>query len=150
MPWRSLHSGGRLILTQRGNGRGGANGERSTAAFRSGARRFFSAGLYRTRFGGKLAAFFCSPACFVHLAAARNSHAVRGNILRNGGPCRDESAVSNSNRRDQSGVAADENFITDAGGVFVEAVVIAGDGSGANICLRADFRVAEIGEMHGL
>ena len=47
-------------------------------------------------------------------------------------------------------VGADEHVRADLGAVLVDAVVIAGDGAGADIGARADACVADIGEVIGL
>src|SRR6185312_14993055 len=53
-------------------------------------------------------------------------------------------------RSDELRITADERPVFDRGLVLVHAVVVAGDGAGADVDLRADLRVAEIGEMHRL
>jgi hypothetical protein len=50
-------------------------------------------------------------------------------------------------RRDQRGVGADESALADQRLVLEEAVVVAGDGAGAEIGVGADMGVADIGEM---
>ena len=52
-----------------------------------------------------------------------------------------------AHRRDEGGVRADEGARADLGPVLVEAVVIAGDGAGADIGLGPDRGIAEIGEV---
>ena len=61
----------------------------------------------------------------------------------------DVSAISDFHRSHKRGIASDENA-TANGGVFVHAIVIAGDGACADVGFAADARVAEIGKVHGL
>ena len=50
-------------------------------------------------------------------------------------------------RRYELGIGANENIIFDNSAVFVGAIVITGDRSGANIDTRTDAAIAEIGKM---
>ena len=62
----------------------------------------------------------------------------------------DVGAVAEPDWSDEDGIAADEDAIADGGWMFGEAVVIAGDGAGADVGFVADFGVADIGKMRGL
>ena len=59
----------------------------------------------------------------------------------------DIGAVADRDRRHQRRVGADEGARADVGLVLAEAVVIAGDGAGADVGPCADARVADIGQM---
>ncbi len=50
-------------------------------------------------------------------------------------------------RRDQRRIGADEGARADLGAVLVEAVVVAGDGAGADVGFGAHVGVADIGEV---
>ena len=59
-------------------------------------------------------------------------------------------ACADLHRCDQSAVRADEEISADFGPVFGDAVIVAGDGSSADIGAGADAGVPDIGEMVGL
>ncbi len=52
--------------------------------------------------------------------------------------------------RDESRITSDEGTVFDHGCVLVSAIVVASDGSGADVHACANFRVAEIGKVVGL
>src|SRR5690606_29196037 len=52
---------------------------------------------------------------------------------------------ADGHRRHQRRIGADEGAILDGGDELVDAVVVAGDGAGADIDAAADHRIAEIG-----
>src|SRR5216684_3390620 len=95
-------------------------------------------------FGRKLAAFARRPAGLVDLPATGNRESVGGNVVSDRRSCRHVPAIADAQRRYQRGVAADKHSIADSRGIFVKAIVIAGDGSPAEVGFRANFRVAEI------
>ncbi len=77
------------------------------------------------------------PAFFGDLAAASNGEGVGGDIFCDAGTGADVGAVADGDGRDERGVTADEDALADAGDVLVDAVVVAGDGAGADVgCLR--------------
>ena len=90
------------------------------------------------------------PAVLVLLAAARDARAPRGHVLRDRRPGGDVGARADADRRDQLRIAADEGAVVDDRRVLRRAVVVAGDRAGADVHLRADRRVAEVGEVVGL
>src|SRR5262245_53282591 len=59
----------------------------------------------------------------------------------------DVGVVGDADGRDQLRVAADLHARADARAVLLEAVVVAGDGSGADVAVRADLTVAEVGQV---
>ena len=65
-------------------------------------------------------------------------------------PAADIGAVADRHRRDQRRIRADEDAGADLGAVLGEAVIVAGDGAGADIGFGADAGIADIGEMVGL
>src|SRR5262249_39670028 len=71
-------------------------------------------------------------------------------VLRHRGAGGDVGVVRHRDRRDELGVAADLHACADAREVLLEAVVVAGDGPGADVRIRADLAIAEIGEVVGL
>ena len=58
--------------------------------------------------------------------------------------------MADGDGRDQNNVAADHDVFTDGGFVLVKTVVIGGDGAAGIIRARADFGVADIGQVVGL
>ena len=58
--------------------------------------------------------------------------------------------LADRDRRHQRAVGADEGAGADHRLVLAEAVVVAGDGAGADIGARADFDIAQIGQVIGL
>ncbi len=59
----------------------------------------------------------------------------------------DDRAVADRDRRHQSGVRTDEGARADDRAILPEPVVIAGDGAGADVGLRPDRGVADVGQM---
>ena len=62
----------------------------------------------------------------------------------------DGRARADRHRRDQLGVGSDVHVVLDDGAVLVRAVVVAGDGAGADVDVAADARVADVGQVVGL
>jgi hypothetical protein len=58
--------------------------------------------------------------------------------------------VAHADRSYERGIAADENVIADLGLMLRYAVVIAGDGAGADVRLAADGSIAEVGQVQSL
>src|SRR5690348_14106887 len=90
------------------------------------------------------------PPFFHNLAGAAQGQGIGRDIFGDGGGGGHVRTLSNTNRRNQNAVAAYEHAIFDNGLVLVHAVVVAGDGSGADIYFLTDFRVSKIGQMVGL
>ena len=65
--------------------------------------------------------------------AAANCERVRRHIFRDARARADVRTITQSERRNQGGIAADEDPFANLGAVFSEAVVIAGDAAGADI-----------------
>src|SRR6266403_6329837 len=101
-------------------------------------------------FGRQFAPALRGPACFISLTAARDSQGIRWDVFGDRGTRRDIRPIADSNRRNQRGIASDKNFVADVRRKFVEAVVVAGNRTSADVCFRADLRNAEIGEVHRL
>ena len=70
---------------------------------------------------------------------------IRRHVLGDDRARADIGAVADLDRRDQRRVRADERALADVGAVLGRAVVVAGDGAGADIGARADARVADVG-----
>ena len=81
------------------------------------------------------------------LPAARDSKRVGLDRLGDDRARSDIGAVANRDRGDKCRVRADEGAGADVGPVLGEAVVVAGDGSGADVGVRPDPRVADVGQM---
>ncbi len=47
-------------------------------------------------------------------------------------------------------VAADKNTVLDNGLVFIDTIVVAGDGTAADVDIAAEVGIADIGQMAGL
>src|SRR5581483_1385524 len=90
------------------------------------------------------------PARDGRLAHARNRELSRGRVLGERGPGAQRRAAADAHRRDELGVRADEDVVLDDRAVLVGAVVVAGDGAGADVDVPADLAVADVGEMVGL
>src|SRR5215472_8317519 len=100
--------------------------------------------------GGQFVSFSASPAGLVGLAAARDAQGIGGHVVGDGRARGHVRAVADPYRRDQSRIAADEDLIPDRGGLFVKAIVIAGDRARADIGLAAQLGVPQIGQVQGL
>src|ERR1700677_1859513 len=86
-----------------------------------------------------LAAAICRcPALFGYLAASANGESVGGNFARDAGAGADVRSVSDGDGSYQRRVAAHKDALADYGGVFVHAIVIAGDDACADIRTCAD------------
>src|SRR5581483_8338541 len=81
------------------------------------------------------------------LARACHGELAGGRVLVDRGPGADVGAPCDAHGRDQRGVGADEAIVLDDGAVLAHAVVVAGDGSRADVDARADLGVADIREM---
>ena len=97
-----------------------------------------------------LIAFRFRPAFFDALAGARDDQRVCRNIFGDATGSRHVRAPADLYRRHQRRIAADEDAVSDYRAVLVHAVVIAGNGAGADVHAGPDFRVAEISQMLGL
>ena len=90
------------------------------------------------------------PAGDRHLLRARNRELAGRGVAGQRGAGAERRAATDGHRRDQLRVGADEDVVLDHGAVLVRAVVVAGDGAGADVDVAADGRVADVGEMIGL
>ena len=89
----------------------------------------------------------CGPAGTIHLGRTTDGQRIGRYILRYRGAGRNQRAASHRDRGNQQGVAADEDVILDHRLLFANPVVIARDGSGADIDPSTDSRIAEIAQM---
>ncbi len=92
---------------------------------------------------------FLGPTLFYDLAGSSQGQGIWWDIFsdRSGGG--DIGAPPDAQGGDEDAVATDEDAVLDDGLVFAHTVVIASDGSGADVDLFADFAVSEIGEVVG-
>src|SRR5580692_944748 len=93
---------------------------------------------------------FADPDFLYNLTGAGDCQCVFGDVAGDAGGGADIGAFAHAHGCDQGAVTADEGTVADYGGVLLGAVVVAGDGSGADVDAGADFGVAEIGEVVGL
>ena len=91
----------------------------------------------------------CGPALFDDLMGACDCQGVGGNVFGDAGAGADVGSILNRDGRHQGGIAADENPFADDRTILVDAIVVAGDGAGADVGLLADFAIAEVGEVVG-
>ncbi len=98
---------------------------------------------------GPLFPLLPGPSFFGGLAAAAQSQRVSRNGIGDGGSSGHVSAFANPHWRHQSGITADEGAFFNDGYVLIYAIVVAGDGSCADVDSRANLGVAKIGEMVG-
>ena len=92
---------------------------------------------------------FWDPVAGKQRARTREAKGIRRNILGDDRARSDVGAIAHAHGRDERGIAADENALADGRRVLVDAVVVASDGAGADVCAAADARIAQIGEVLG-
>src|SRR5689334_1355823 len=90
------------------------------------------------------------PTWLVDLLLARDRQCVWRHVMGDDRAGRDDGAITHGDRGDQRGVRADEAAGADDRPGLGEAVIVARDGAGANVALRADCGIAEISEVVGL
>src|ERR1700756_3687020 len=85
------------------------------------------------------APFFCGgPAGFCDLAAAAEGKGSFGDVFGDAGAGGDVGSGADGDGGDEGGVGADEGSVADGGEVFVDAVVVAGDRTRADVDAGAD------------
>src|SRR6185437_8332837 len=90
------------------------------------------------------------PALERLLPTARDRQLSFRRIVRDHRAGADGGLRADRHRRHQGGVRADEGAVIDAGDELVHAVVVAGDGAGADVDAAADLGIAQVAEMVGL
>ncbi len=90
------------------------------------------------------------PAGFCDLAASAEGEGAVGDVFGDAAAGGDVSAGADGDGGDEGGVGADEGAVADGGEVLVDAVVVAGDGAGADVYVGSDDGVAEVVEVVGL
>ena len=90
------------------------------------------------------------PARFDQLLAPHHSQFSVGHVAADRASRSDDRVRPDRDRGDERGVRADEGAILDDGLVLEIAVVIASDGARPDVRIRADLRIAEIGQVAGL
>ena len=83
----------------------------------------------------------------ISLRATLECHRIVRYILGDHGAGADIGALADLHRRDQRGIGADKGPLADRGLVLQEAVIVAGDGPGADVAISADMSVADVGKM---
>src|SRR5258706_974201 len=91
----------------------------------------------------------CRASRFDDLPRTAEGQSIRRDIFRDDASGPDICAVADLQRRHQRRMRADEDPRADIGEMLVVAVVIAGDGPGADIAGGANPRIADIGQMIG-
>jgi hypothetical protein len=84
------------------------------------------------------------------LLHARDGELVGRRVLGQRGAGAERGAAADGDRRHQLRIGADEDVVLDHRAVLVGAVVVAGDGAGADVDVPADGGIADIGEVVGL
>ena len=102
---------------------------------------WMSSSSWLVRSAAQPALFTCRPRPTASASAGTSS------VMQEAAP--DIGSLAEAHRRDQGGVAADEDAILDDGRVFTHSVVVAGDRPGADVHALTDFGVAKIGEVVG-
>src|SRR5260370_30815437 len=97
--------------------------------------------------GGALGA---GPAWFYDLVCAADGEGIFGDVAGDARRSGNVGGFAYADGCDQSAVAADEHSVFDDGSVLVNSIVVAGDGSGADVDAGADFGVAKISKVVGL
>ena len=87
------------------------------------------------------------PALAGGLLAAFDGQRIVGHVLGDDRARTDIGALADLHRGHQRGVGADERALADQRLVLGKAVIVAGDGAGAEVGIGADMGVADIGEM---
>src|SRR5579864_3148778 len=100
-------------------------------------------------FGWSFLFAFSRPVFFDDLPGAAQSEGVRRNRIGDHGTCRKICTVANLDGGHQRRIAAYEDTVADLGLMLLAAVVIAGDGAGADVDVLADDGIAKIGQVIG-
>src|SRR5580704_11839107 len=87
------------------------------------------------------------PAFFYGLSSTSERKRVRRHLFGDATCGRDVGAAANRYWRHQRRIAADEHAILDDRSVFVDTVVVAGDGARADVHAFTDFRVSQVAEV---
>ena len=95
-------------------------------------------------------AYLGGPSFPLLLRAARQRQGIGRDVLGDDAARADIGALADLDRRHQRGVGADKGAGADLGAMLVEAVIVAGDGAGADISARADAGIADISEVVNL
>src|SRR3990167_542934 len=81
------------------------------------------------------------------LAAPRNGELALGRIMGNHRAGADGRFAADRYRRHQRGIGTDEGPVANDGGGLVHAIVVAGDGAGADVHAGTDLRIAQVAEV---
>src|SRR5450755_1707486 len=89
------------------------------------------------------------PARNGELLVLRNGEPARGNLMADGRARADGRPFAHRDRRDELCIRSDMHVVLDDGAVLVRAVVVTGDGAGADVDVAAYARVADVGQVIG-
>src|SRR5207244_12379637 len=98
-------------------------------------------------FGRALLLARAGPARLGDLALLGDGELARRHVARDGRARADGRALSDGDRRHQLHVGADLHIVLDHGAVLVGAVVVAGDGAGADVDVASYRCVADVREV---
>ena len=91
-----------------------------------------------------------SPVLLIGLTATGDCKRLRRHILSDHRARADIGAVSDLYRRDQCGIRSNKGILSNLGAMLGDAIVIARDRAGTDICARPNGRVTDIAEVIGL
>src|SRR5262249_9018044 len=94
----------------------------------------------------ELAVFF-GPAVFHRLLAAGDRETILGHVAGDDAARRDIGTIAHRHRCYERGIRSDKDVGPNLGVMLLKAVIVAGDGAGADIAARPHARIADIGEM---
>src|SRR5271165_1084821 len=94
-----------------------------------------------------LRSFLPHPTFLHNLSATANGEGFFRDVVCDARRRTDIRSLAYPHGSDQRAVAADEHSVFDDGLMFVHPVVVAGDSPSADVHSRADFGVAQVGEM---
>src|SRR5471032_3172823 len=87
------------------------------------------------------------PVWLMDLCHTAQQEAVIGNVTSNRGTRSDSDIIAHGNRRNQLGIRTDKHVIADNRFVLVYAVVVAGNGTGADIHVVANICIAKVRQV---
>src|SRR6185437_14440065 len=87
------------------------------------------------------------PSRLDRLTRAAKGQRAGGNRLRDAGGGGDVAIVPHRDWRDQRGIAAHKNAVSDLRRVLIHAIVVAGNDAGSNVAAGTHANIAEIGQM---
>src|SRR5471030_177945 len=89
------------------------------------------------------------PFWLMYLRHAAQQQPVVRNVTGYRRASSDRHVITDSNGRDKLGIRSDENIIADNRFMFIHTVVVAGNGTRADVDVIANVRIAEVREVPG-